>query len=88
MTKVSIILADVSEFMAEAYSDVVYSVVYSSTDHELVVRRFKEAVINYVDENREGASVTFPGNDRGYAEASYDGDVFATFEIHTFTLND
>ena len=86
MTKVSIILADVSEFMSEAYTDVVYS----STDHELVVRRFKEAVINYVDENREGASVTFPGNDRGYAEASYDGDVyvFATFEIHTFILND
>lgn len=86
MTRVSAILATVGNDDRDGpYSDVVYS----SIDHELVVRRFKEAVSNYVKENNPSAVAKFYGADELYAEASYDDwNVFASFQIYTFTLSE
>ena len=85
LTRAFAVVATVSNYSNEdAYSNVVYA----STDHELVVRRFKEVVSNYIEESNPSAVVKFLGKDELFAEASYDDwDVFATFEIHSFALD-
>lgn len=63
-------------------------VVYASADMESVKRRFREAVSNFAEENCGSAEVTFDTDLSATAAYSGGWDIYATFEVTTFSLND